>query len=199
MFHFIFLIRIWIRRIQTDEPVRQGNHDEDHRERKNHPKIFEFTSATEIDREIEQQVGAEGEKERNTPESKNRNPGFCFRSSRYHGPWGSGDFLIFGIVRDFQNLIGVILTFKHFIAEVFPGLDPEQAKGLNLPNDTSPAAGQPSVGNFIFRTGFVEMLSDSFQGIDKPDQFVIDAGCTLCDFLGIPILVLITPEIFDNA
>ena len=63
MFHFIFLIRIWIDRIQTDEPVRQRNHDEDHRERKNHPEIFEFTSATEMNREIKQQIGAEGEKE----------------------------------------------------------------------------------------------------------------------------------------
>ena len=70
MFHFIFLVRNWIGRIQTDEPIRQRNNDEDHRERKNHPEICEFTSATEMNREIEQQVGAEGEKERNTPEIK---------------------------------------------------------------------------------------------------------------------------------
>ena len=111
MFHFIFLIRIWIGRIQTDEPVHQGNHDEDHRERKNHPKIFEFTSATEMNREIEQQVGAEGEKERNTPESKNGNPGFRFRSSRYHGPYGSVDFLIFRIARDFHLLDATVPFF----------------------------------------------------------------------------------------
>ena len=104
MFHFIYLIRIWIGRIQTDEPVRQGNHDEDHREWKNHPKIFESTSATEVNREIEQQIGAEGEKERNTPESKNRNPGFCFKSSRYHGSYGSEEFLFFRITQDCRLL-----------------------------------------------------------------------------------------------
>ena len=104
MFHFVFLIRIWIGRILTNEPVYQRNHDEDHRERKNHPKIFQFTSATEMNREIEQQVGAVGEKKRNTPESKNGNPGFCFRSSRYHGSYGSGDYLIFRIARDFRLL-----------------------------------------------------------------------------------------------
>ena len=105
---------VFVLMLSGDEYLRDGKalkeYLEDHREWKNHPKIFKFTSATEMNREIKQQVGAEGEKERNTPESKNGNPGFCFRSSRYHGPYGSGDFLIFGIVRDFQNLIGVILT-----------------------------------------------------------------------------------------
>ena len=112
MFHFIYLIRIWIGRIQTDEPVRQRNHDEDHRERKNHPEIFEFTSATEMNREIEQQVGAEGEKERNTPESKNRNPGFCFKSSRYHGSYESEEFLIFRITQDWRLLDATAQFFE---------------------------------------------------------------------------------------
>ena len=112
MFDFIYLIRIWIGRIQTDEPVRQGNHDEDHRKRKNHPEIFKFTSATEMNREIEQQVGAEGEKERNTPESKNRNPVFCFKSSRYHGPYESEEFLIFRITQDWRLLDATAQFFE---------------------------------------------------------------------------------------
>ena len=112
MFHFIFLIRIWIGWIQTDEPVRQRNHDEDHRERKNHPEIFEFTSATEMNREIKQQVGCEGEKERNTPESKNGNPGFCFRSSQYHGPYESEEFLIFRITQDWRLLDATAQFFE---------------------------------------------------------------------------------------
>ena len=104
MFHFIYLIRIWIGRIQTDEPGRHRNHDEDHRERKNHPEIYEFTSATEMNREIKQQVGAEGEKERNTPESKNRNQGFCLKSSQYHSSYESEEFLIFRITQDCRLL-----------------------------------------------------------------------------------------------
>ena len=57
-----------------------------------------------MNREIEQQVGCEGEKERNTPESKNRNPGFHFRSSRYHGPYESEEFIIFRINQDWRLL-----------------------------------------------------------------------------------------------